>query len=70
MRRKERDDTEEWRLALVNTRRIAKSQTPIEKLDELDSEDEEESEEDPLLIETANILLDYADLSSKLTAQQ
>jgi carboxyl-terminal processing protease len=69
VRRKERDDTKEWQLTLENTKRIAKGLTPIEKLEELDSEDEEESPEDPLLIETANILLDYVELSSKLTAQ-
>ena len=71
VRRKERNDAKDWELTLENKRRLAKNQTPIETLDELDSEDSEDSEvsqKDPLLVETANILLDYAELSSQLAA--
>jgi hypothetical protein len=68
VRRQERKDTDAWQLALVNERRLAKNQAPIEKLDELKSAETEDAPDDPLLIETANILLDYAELSSQLTA--
>ncbi|MCP4451041.1 MAG: tail-specific protease, partial [Planctomycetes bacterium] len=70
VRRKERDDTKDWKLVLENIRRIAKDLTPIEKLEELDSEESDASQKDPLLVETANILLDYVELSSKLTVQR
>jgi carboxyl-terminal processing protease len=68
VRRKERSDAKEWELALINKRRFAKNQAPIETLDELESDDAEDSQDDPLLVETANILLDYAELSSQVTA--
>jgi carboxyl-terminal processing protease len=73
-RRRERKEIKEWEFTLTNKRRIAKNLEPITKLDEMDSDDDdnddEESKADPVLIETANILLDYAELSSKRIAQQ
>jgi carboxyl-terminal processing protease len=68
VRRQERKDTDAWQLTLIHERRLAKNQAPIEKLDELESAETEDSQDDPLLVETANILLDYAELSSQLTA--
>lgn len=65
VRRKEREDTRAWQLALENERRVAKNQDPIETLEELESEEEEDTSEDPLLAECAHILLDYAELSSR-----
>ncbi|MCF7975805.1 MAG: carboxy terminal-processing peptidase [Phycisphaerae bacterium] len=62
VRRKERKDADEWQLTLENTRRLAKNQTPIETLDELESTESQDSQDDPLLIEAARILLDYAEL--------
>ncbi len=70
VRRKERADADEWQLSLENERRLAKNQTPIKKLDELESEETEDSQDDPLLVETAHILLDYAGLSSQLIVDQ
>ncbi|NQV31388.1 MAG: carboxy terminal-processing peptidase, partial [Phycisphaeraceae bacterium] len=70
VRRKERSDAKEWELALENKLRLAKNQTPIETLDELESEDAQDSQDDPQLVEAANILLDYAALSSQATAQK
>ena len=70
VRRKERTDAEEWELALKNKRQLAKNLPLIETLDELDSEETEGSQDDPLLVEAAKVLLDYAELSSQLTAQK
>ncbi len=68
VRRKEREDADKWQLTLENARRLAKGETPVKKLEELESEDTEETEDaedDPLLVEAAHILLDYAGLSSQ-----
>ncbi len=70
VRRKEREEAQDWALTLENVRRVGKGLTPIKELEELDSEASDTSQTDPLLIETAKILLDYAELSSKLTAQK
>ena len=65
VRRKERNDAEEWELTLENNRRLAKNLEPVKELEELESEDAQDSQDDPLLVETANILLDYMELSSQ-----
>ena len=64
VRRKEREETEAWQLTLENSRRLAKNLTPIETLEALESQDDPNSQDDPLLIESAHILLDYAELSA------
>jgi carboxyl-terminal processing protease len=70
VRRKERDDTKDWQLTLENIKRIAKDLAPIKTLEELDSEESDTPKEDPLLIETAHVLLDYAELSSASAGQR
>jgi len=77
MRRRERDETRQWRLDLENGRRRDKHQEPIAELSELESDaasdapdnEDEQSQKDPMLIEAARILLDYVELSASKTAR-
>jgi carboxyl-terminal processing protease len=77
VRRRERDEIEQWRLDLENSRRRDKDQEPVKELSELESDtindahdnEDEKSQEDPVLIEAAHILLDYVELSALKIAQ-
>jgi len=77
VRRRERDETTQWRLDLENSRRRDKSQEPITELSELKSDtmstahgnEDEEPRQDPVLVEAAHILLDYVELSAPKIAQ-
>jgi len=77
VRRRERDETRQWRQDLENSRRRDKSQEPITELSELKSDtmstahdnEDEEPQEDPVLVEAAHILLDYVELSAPKIAQ-
>lgn len=66
-RKQELSETTQWRLHMENRRRVAKNLKPVEKLTDLESDETEKArdvlpEEDPLLIETGNILTDYISL--------
>mgnify|MGYP002713153454 CR=1 FL=1 len=69
-RLKEQDETDTWRLNIENKRRLAKGLEPVTKLEDLDQDNIPIEEEDPYLIESGNILVDYVKLSSSQVAQQ
>lgn len=72
-RKLQKEQTEKDLLALENTRRIAKGDKPVAKLDDLEKEinkelednhQESKPEKDGYLVESANIILDYINLSN------
>ena len=69
---KEADDN--WFLEVENARLVAKGETPVASIDELNERREAESfdepapEDDALVLETANILVDFIDLSVPLAS--
>ena len=78
-RKKERDDIDKWKLLWENKKRIAKGLKPLDKLESTDDEDEtadddtkkkEDDEIDPILKESAEILVDYIDLSQQSVAKK
>ncbi len=72
-RKQQKAQSEKDFLALENTRRAAKGDKPLVKLDDLEKEINEQLEKDQVpqpekdgyLVETANILLDYIDTTKK-----
>ena len=73
IREKELEETEKWQLDIENRRRKAKGLEPITKLEDLEKEsngedknqDEDNSaKEDPLLDETANIMIDFLSMKN------
>jgi carboxyl-terminal processing protease len=71
IREKELEEAKKWQLDMENIRREAKGQEPIEKLEDLEEEsngeDEDEDDsakEDPLLDETANIMIDFLSMKN------
>ncbi len=73
IREKELEETEKWQLEIENSRRKAKGQEPITKIEDLEKEangeDEEQdkdisAKEDPLLDETANIMIDFLSMKN------
>ncbi|AWM79626.1 tail-specific protease [Gammaproteobacteria bacterium ESL0073] len=72
-RKQQKAQSEKDFLALENTRRAAKGDKPLAKLDDLEKEINEQLEKDQVpqpekdgyLVETANILLDYIDTTKK-----
>jgi len=71
VRRKEREEVKQWRLAAENKRRTAKGMEPLEKLSDPTDENGEDTdqnsdadtdEDDPSLTEAGHILLDYIGL--------
>jgi carboxyl-terminal processing protease len=73
IREKELEETEKWQLVIENSRRKAKGQEPITKIEDLEKEangeDEEQdkdnsAKEDPLLDETANIMIDFLSMKN------
>lgn len=68
-RKAERKIDEKRRLAIENRRRVAAGKKPIESFDELDDEKDAETTDtdkiDAFARETANIVLDYADISKR-----
>lgn len=72
-RKQQKAQSEKDFLALENTRRTAKGDKPLAKLDDLEKEINEQLEKDQVpqpekdgyLVETANILLDYIDTTKK-----
>ncbi|AZS50743.1 tail-specific protease [Entomomonas moraniae] len=72
-RQQQKAQSEKDFLALENTRRAAKGDKPLAKLDDLEKEINEQLEKDQVpqpekdgyLVETANILLDYIDTTKK-----
>ncbi len=69
-REQEQDKAQETRLGLENTRRKAKGIPPAKDLDEIEENKEEredkKAQEDPVLIESGNILVDLMSISSTL----
>ncbi len=66
-RRKETESTKQWRLDLENKRRIAKHLEPLAKFSDLEAEkekkpDDQSPEDDPLLIESGQVLIDFMSL--------
>jgi carboxyl-terminal processing protease len=67
-RKAEKAEADRWRLDLENRLRVAHGKQPVANLDELEKAAEAEKEElkdpanDPLLHESANVLLDYINL--------
>ena len=78
----ERKKNREYQLQLVNEKRIAKGEKPLDKLENEDAEDKDADNEevnservnidlqDPYLFEAANILLDTQTFMSQLAAKQ
>lgn len=77
---KERKDREALRLSLENKRRIAKGETPLKNLEELDNDaskaltsnlekQKQEKEPDPLLQESAHLLADLINLTKNRSTQ-
>jgi carboxyl-terminal processing protease len=79
IRKKELEASEKWQLALENTRRKAKGQEPIEKLEDLgkesnredadedqdqDEDQDDSTKEDTLLSETVNIMIDFLSMKN------
>lgn len=74
-REKERDDYNSWRLSTQNERFVARGLEPVktlddlrETLDEIDEDEEESKLPDALLIESANIIVDYLKLKEEVAA--
>jgi len=73
-RRQEREENDQWRLALENKRRLAKNLKPFKKISDFESDNnteesgDQEPGNDPLLIEAGNILIDFISLSSQIMA--
>ncbi|NIP15135.1 MAG: tail-specific protease [Pseudomonadales bacterium] len=70
-REQQKKDEDNWRLDLENQLRLAKGEEPLASLDDLDDVevDEEEVEDptsDPMVRESANILLDYIGLTRQI----
>ena len=67
-RERERADYEDWRLGLENELLLAKGEAPVASLEELDEAVGEppEADEDPMLRETAMILLDYIGMARQV----
>ena len=69
-RRAEKEADDQWFLDVENARLVAKGETPAESIDELNERREAESfdepapEDDALVLETANILVDFIELSA------
>ncbi|MFW2373015.1 MAG: carboxy terminal-processing peptidase [Gammaproteobacteria bacterium] len=76
-RKAEQKSLEQAQLKLENERRLAKGQTPIKSIDELDQDEEEDKvanketphEPTPLMMESANILIDYLNLNDPQIAK-
>lgn len=74
-RRAQQADIEARQLALENTRRLGKGETPLKELEKVEEdalpvEDEKiKPEEDAYLSETGRILLDYLDLNTRVAKQ-
>ncbi|MGD8417218.1 MAG: carboxy terminal-processing peptidase, partial [Pseudomonadales bacterium] len=71
-RAKEKAEEDAWMLNVENTLRVAKGETPVKSLEELDelrkaeSEEEPDPAKDPLLEESGEILVDYINLSQQV----
>ena len=67
VRKKERDEVEEWRLNLENALRLSKGVAPLEKFSDITEEESVDSHgkkktDDPLLDEAAEVLVDFVKL--------
>ncbi len=76
-RKNEFEKTDKWKLDLENTRRKAKNQTPIEKLEDLEKDNDEKNEDendsandDTLLAETADIMLGFLSMTKSESYSQ
>lgn len=70
-RQQQKQDEDEWRLDLENKLRLAKGEAPLESLDDLDDREADEEEtadpaSDPMIRESANILLDYIGMTRQI----
>jgi carboxyl-terminal processing protease len=70
-REQQKQDEDKWRLDLENQLRLAKGEEALESLDDLDDREADEEEEadpasDPMIRESANILLDYIGLTRQI----
>ena len=73
-RKADQKSLEAFQLKLENDRRLAKNMEPIKSIDELELDEEEDNEETPhkstpLLMESANILIDYINLNQPQLAK-
>ena len=70
----EKKADDDWRLKVENARLVAKGESPVATIDELNERREAESfdepvpQDDALVLETANILVDLIDLSAPLAS--
>jgi carboxyl-terminal processing protease len=73
VRKKEFEDAKRWQLDIENSRRKAKGQEPIEKIEDLEKKSNEENEDqdednsaekDTLLTETTNIMIDFLSMKT------
>jgi carboxyl-terminal processing protease len=76
-RKKERKESDEWRLQLENALRLAKNEPILEKLEELKDKEKEDiphgsiiNVKDPLLIEAGEAMVDFIDLLRKNVASK
>jgi carboxyl-terminal processing protease len=76
-RRAEQDALDKRQLAIENERRVAKGEEPLKELKKVDedaiaaanNDDKTKPQDDAYLMESGQILLDYLDLSRRVTAQ-
>ena len=73
VRRKERQESERWRLELENERRVSKGLKPVKSLDNIEQEESDgetpPDHEDPFMIECGHILADLIALSDSPLAR-
>ncbi len=75
-RRKELEEADQWRLELENTLRLTKGEPPLEKLSDLNEDKADDAHssaidvKDPLMVEAAEVMVDFVELLKKNVVQR
>lgn len=75
-RRKELEEADQWRLELENTLRLTKGEPPLEKLSDLNEDKADDAHssaidvKDPLMVEAAEVVVDFVELLKKNVVQR
>ena len=75
-RRKELEEADQWLLELENTLRLTKGEPPLEKLSDLNEDKADDAHssaidvKDPLLVEAAEVVVDFVELLKKNVVQR
>jgi carboxyl-terminal processing protease len=75
-RKKELEEADQWRLELENTLRLTKGEPPLEKLSDLNEDGADGAHssaidvKDPLLVEAAEVMVDFVELLKKNVVQR